>query len=339
MNIRSAEINEKEKWNRFVLTNETGSLFQSWEWTDFISAQREKAWRLIVEENNEWLAVIFLYKGFLKFKQPFLYAPRGPVSADSIDNDLKEKIFSKLMNYIDNVAREENALYFQLDPLTGNVRWLEIFDRFGFVKSARDAQPRHTLILDIRKSEEELLNQMHQKTRYNIRLAQKKGVEIMVDNNRFKEFHELLKKTESRKNITLYEQDYFEKLLKYPFAKLYLAKFEGKIIAANIMVEFGNVTTYLFGATDYEFRSLMAPHLLQWQAMKDAKERGIYFYDFGGAAPKEAKGHEENWFGFTKFKMGFSPAAEITEYVGSFEKVYAPVKLGIYRMLKKISNR
>lgn len=336
MQVREALDNEKEKWNEFVRRKDGGSFLQSWEWSDFMATQKEKIWRLVIEEENEWQAVFFMFKAKLKLGPSILYGPRGPIVKEKLKvKNYKLKAFQWLVKSIDLIAEQEEAMWFQADPLSGDEEWCKIFDELGFVKSSRDIQPRHTLVLDIRKSEDELLAQMHQKTRYNISVARKHRVEVSVDNSRFKEFYELLKDTEARQKIELFGPDYFKKILQVPFVKLYLAKLNGKVIAANIMVFWNETATYLFGASDYGARQAMAPYLLQWQAIKDAKDAGMWFYDFWGAAPKSAPGREKNWAGFTRFKMGFSPNAEIIEYVGTYEKLYQPVKAGLYRFLRK----
>lgn len=339
MIIREAKVEEKNKWNEFVAKNEGGSFIQSWEWAEFMATHKEKIWRFIVENENDWQAVIFLFKSKLKFGQALLYAPRGPVTIREPVTGNRgncEIVFKIILKKINELAKNEKVMNFMIDPYSEDNDWCRIFDENGFLKSKRDIQPRHTLILDIRKSEEELLKQMHQKTRYNIQLARKKGVEVIVDNAKFKEFYELLKKTEKRQGVEFFGQEYFKNILQLSFVKLYLARFEGEIIAANIMIFWNHMATYLFGASDHDYRNVMAPHLLQWQAIKDAKEQDMWFYDFWGAAPKNVQGREEKWFGFTKFKMGFSPDAEITEYVGTYEKNYSPIKLGLYRYLQKI---
>lgn len=350
MRGREALANEKEKWNEFVRREDGGSFLQSWEWGDFMATQKERIWRFVVEEGNEWLAVFFMFKAKLKLGAGILYGPRGPVICGKIQNfspksqgdfkfqasNFKLEIFKIILEKIDAIAKRENAMWLQVDPMFGNDEWCQLFDELGFVKSAKDIQPRHTLILDIRKSEEELLAQMHQKTRYNISLARKHRVEIIIDNFLFKEFYELLKNTEARQKIKLFGQDYFKNILQVPFVKLYSAKLNGRVVAANIVAFWNDTATYLFGASDYNERSAMAPYLLQWQAIKDAKDAGIWFYDFWGAAPKNAEGREENWTGFTRFKMGFSPNAEITEYVGTYEKLYQPVKAGLHRFLRRV---
>jgi lipid II:glycine glycyltransferase (peptidoglycan interpeptide bridge formation enzyme) len=335
MIIREATINDTDRWNEFVKAQASGSFTQSFDWANFFATHKERVWRFIVEDDTRILGVIFFFRSYLKFNQTILYAPKGPIIADNIA-DFRSAVFKLLVEKIDQVAKEEGALYFQCDPQTRDNSWLELLANNGFTKSARDIQPRHTLILDIRPSIEELQKNMHPKTRYNIRLAEKKGVEIIIDNSKHKEFLELLKKTEQRQKISLYGSDYFKNILQLPFVKLYLAKYNGKYIAANIIIFWNHEATYLFGASDYTFRQIMAPHLLQWQAIKDARRDGYWFYDFWGAAPKNASGREQNWGGFTKFKMGFSPDAEITEYLGTYEKVYNNVATGIYRFLQQI---
>ncbi|MBI5254433.1 peptidoglycan bridge formation glycyltransferase FemA/FemB family protein [Candidatus Falkowbacteria bacterium] len=353
MIIRHATIEDRERWDDFVKENDTGGFTQSWEWGDFLNTQNEKIWRLIVEDDppssrrlaglrrGTCLAVMFLFKSVAKMGQSILYAPRGPVVNDQIPmtNDqsmTNDQCWRLIVEEVDKIAKEEGAMAFQVDPFSEDKSWCGIFDELGFVKCERDILPRHTLMLDLRGDEENLLKQMHEKTRYNIGVAKKHGVEIVADNLMFKEFHELLKKTEARQKVKFYGQNYFKELLKVPFAKLYVAKLDGKIIAANIIICWDNTATYLFGASDHDFRNVMAPYLLQWQAIKDAKRDWFWFYDFWGVAPESSTGKLENWAGFTKFKMGFSPNAEIVEYVGTYEKIYQPIQLGIYRFLQKM---
>lgn len=336
MILREATINDKASWDHFVENNENGSFVQSWGWGDFMATQKDKTWRYVIESDEKIVAVMFMFLSRLKLGQTLLYAPKGPVISSEIN---RKKAWDLFMTTVDHIAAEEKVLTFELDPEVTDPAWLDLYNESGFVKSTLDIQPRHTLILDIRKPDEDLLGQMHQKTRYNIRLAEKKMIRIKVDNNAFKAFHELLKRTEERQRIKLFGVDYFKKLLEMPFASLYLGEYAGKVVAANIMIFWNHTAIYLFGASDYEARAVMAPYLLQWQAMKDAKDMNMWFYDFWGAAPEGVKGQEANWAGFTRFKKGFSPDAEITEYLGTYEKNYQPVKLGLYRFLRKIYKR
>lgn len=354
MQVREANIDDKNQWNEFIRTQAMGSFLQSWEWGEFIATQKEKIWRLIVEDGGKWLAAMFLFKSNLKLGQNILYAPAGPVVRLDAET---QHVASILQQEIDAFAARENILAFQIDVPTNDEKWEKILSDLDFQKSEDDFQPRHTLILDICLPEEELLAQMQQKTRYNIRLAQKKGVTVSIDNTKFKAFYELQKQTRKRQGFTYYTEEYYKKLLESPLAKLYLAEFDGKIVAANIMIFWNDTATYLFGASDYNSRQIMAPHLLQWQAIKDAKRQGMRFYDFWGVLKpiirinfnsnttndanesKKQITKLEKWAGFTRFKGGFAPNVMITEHIGTYEKAYAPVKLGLYRFLRKVYKR
>ena len=335
MNIIQLDENKKDEWNSFVVAN-GGSFLQAYEWGDLRASLHNKIWRFVVEEDGIWLGVLFVYKEDVRLGQSEMLGYHGPVLNIELSREKRFEVFSLFVTKLDGVAKQEKIMGLQLAPMSKDTSWCRDLADKGFVKAKEDSQPRHTLILDIRGEEDELLKQMHTKTRYNIRLAKKKGVEIEVDNSKFKEFWELTKKTRERQNITTFSYHYFEKLLEIPFVKLYLAKKDGKYIGANIMVFWGDIVTYLYGATDYEFRNVMAPYLLQWQAIQDAKDEHKWFYDFWGTSPKDAKCRETNWSGFTRFKMGFSPNGELTEYLGDYEKLYLPVRLGLYRFLRKI---
>jgi len=243
-------INEENKteWDRFVQQNH-GSFLQYWDWGVFRGGQ-QGGWRFAVEDAGQWLMAALVCKMPLQLKQSVLYCPKGPIISNQspISNELVKKAFNLLMIEIDKIAKEQKAAAFQIDPNTNDERWCQILSDAGFDKSMDDYQPRHTLILDLRLSQDEILSQMHQKTRYNINLAKKKQVEVVVDNNSFKEFFELLKKTEKRQKITMFKEQYFKNILKLPFVKLYLAKIGAKIVAANIMIFWGDTATYLFGA-------------------------------------------------------------------------------------------
>lgn len=332
MLVREAQIEEREKWNNFVEEND-GNYLQSWEWADFYATQKDKIWRFVVEsEGKEWKAVVFLFKSKSKIGPAVIFVPRGPVFAAGYE---KIKVFTLLLRRIESLAKEERVGFFQIDIDSNDEALIKVLRDCGFNKAGRDILPRYTLILDLTLAPEEIFAQMHEKTRYNIRVAEKRGIEVFVDNGQLDEFMRLLEKTEKRQKIKLFQRDYFEKMLTVPFVKLYLARLDRKIICANIVLSWGKTATYLFGAFDYEFRSAMAPYLLQWRAICDAKKNGLSAYDFWGVAPEKAEGRLEHWQGFTKFKRGFAPQAALTEYAGTHEKIYWPASVGIHRFLRR----
>jgi peptidoglycan pentaglycine glycine transferase (the first glycine) len=183
---------------------------------------------------------------------------------------------------------------------------------------------------------------MKSKTRYNIKVAQKHGVltrniKHETHNKDIEEFLRLVKVTAKRDGITPHPDDYYRKMFETIPAenlKLYVAEYNNKIIASNIVIFYGNTATYLHGASDNEFRNVMSPYLLQWQAIKDAKKAGIMKYDFGGVK----KSNNNAWSGITKFKTGFSPNIKATEFPGSYDIVLDNLRYSSYRFIQALKS-
>ena len=158
--------NQKEIWNKFVAENNSESFLQAWEWGEFQKNIGRKIFRVGVVENSKLLIVALIVKYNLLFGWSYLYCPRGPVINELRISDL-------LFGEIKKIAKKEGSLFLKIDPP------VEINQEYfsNFKKSSSEIQPQNTLILDITKSEEELLKEMKQKTRYNIRLAKKKELQ------------------------------------------------------------------------------------------------------------------------------------------------------------------
>lgn len=200
-------------------------------------------------------------------------------------------------------------------------------------------QPKEILIVGISGSEEDLLAGMKQKTRYNVRLAEKKGVTVFASREEkyIEEFLRLVKVTAQRDKITAHPENYYRKMFEaipQDVLKLYVAEYQGKIIAANLVLFFGRTATYLHGASDNIHREVMAPYLLQWQAMLDAKKAGYTQYDLGGVKTGDARG--KSWEGISRFKTGFAPDIEPTRFPGCYDIIIKPGRYNLYRTLQKL---
>lgn len=198
-----------------------------------------------------------------------------------------------------------------------------------------------TLLLDLTLSEEELLAQMKQKGRYNIKLAEKKGVTVEVfqpDSEGFEKalyaFYAILKDTSKRDRFSAHTKEYYHRMLEHlgEKAKLYMARCDHKWIGGIIVTSSGECSTYYYGASSNEYRNVMAPYLLQWRAIQDVKKGGFKYYDFLGISSKENDGLE----GVTQFKRQFGgiekDCLKVFEY--PFRKIrYLLIKF--MRFLKK----
>lgn len=336
MEIKQANEQDKNRWNDFVIHSNHGSFLQSWQWGDFQASLGYKIFRFKITEGNKIIATALIIKQNLPYDRCYLYSPWGPVLG--IQN-WNLKIGQNLLEEIKHAANKENAIFLRFEPKI--IKTLGIKIPFGFHKS-HQVQPKNTLILNLEKKENEILAQMHHKARYNIKLALKKGVRIRISNNNQKDlddFYDLLSETARKNKIKIFPNKHYQKLLEIlgqsNMIKLFLAQHQDKIIAAIIVSYFGKEANYLHGASLYQARNLMAPHLLQWEAIREAKKRNCAQYDFWGVAPEGQPKHK--WAGITRFKKGFG--GEVKEFIGSLDLIYQPLWYQAYKIANFFRKR
>ncbi len=299
-----------------------GGLLQSDEWIELLRTEKKEILTVVSDKKNSIHCVVHK----LPVVGKYMYIPR----ACNINENLIDKLLCETKN---------NSLgWLRVDVC--DKKLLDIFDEKGvkYMKAPHDMQPRENLIIDVALSEEELLAQMKSKTRYNIRLAKKKGVKIFYtrDDGYINKFCDLVETTANRKGVTFHDREHYQKMfdsIPSDMMQLYVAEYNGKIIAANIISFYEGVATYLHGATSDEYRNVMAPFLLQWQAIKDAKGKDCQWYDFGGVFLDSDDNGKK---GITRFKLGFSPKTEIFKTLGSYDVILSPIKYNLYRILQKI---
>jgi lipid II:glycine glycyltransferase (peptidoglycan interpeptide bridge formation enzyme) len=340
---------------KFIQTNSPdGGFLQSEEWRKLQELVGRKTFTI---SGNNFHANIIEHK--LPIVGKYFYIPRGPVfchpELDSGSNKKLDSSSEAEMTKIMELAKKNNAGWVRFDPINSQISDIIRENSRVIIKAPHDMQPRELFIFDITKPEAELLAEMKSKTRYNIKLALKHKVLVrVISNDKFlisnkipnsktqnlnfylEEFLRLVKITAKRDKITPHPDTYYSKMFETipeRNLKLYLAEFEGKIIAANIIVFYGKVATYLHGASDNEYRNVMAPYLLQWQAMLDAKEARCDKYDMGGVKTAANSGR---WAGITRFKTGFSTNTEPTKFLGSYDIIIDPLKHNLYRILQRI---
>lgn len=284
------------------------SFLQSKEWEDSQNSIGRKTWRI---------SGALLLRHDLPFGFNYLYCPRP--------DNLKEFFFIEAKN----IARKKNSIFLKIDPVSAGQ--LSIVN----CKLSDSIQPRKTVVIDLRKPESEILSQMREKTRYNIRLAERRGVQVTSDKtgatNYFEKFWRLLQETAKRDGFHTHEKQHYEKLLaiwSQNFSnELFCVEYCGEVLAAAIVNFYGNTATYLHGASSRKDKEVMAPHLLHWRIIQEAKKRGFTQYDFGGI-------DEKKWPGVTRFKLGFG--GEVFEYPPSIDIIYRPILYGAYRLVRNL---
>ena len=206
-------------------------------------------------------------------------------------------------------------------------------------KSPTDVQPPDTVLLPLDKTEEELLSAMKPKWRYNIRLAEKKGVTVKaagaesIDN-----FYKVFMETAARDRIAVHGKGYYKSLLELPAdgshvkTTLYIAEHEGETLAGIITLFTDTEAVYLYGASSDNKRNLMPAYLLQWTASQDAKTFGSKVYDFYGIPPTDDEHHPMH--GLYRFKTGFG--GTVVHRAGSIDMPVKPVFYAFYIFLEKL---
>jgi len=338
MQIIQVSENLKQHWDSFVKTNAAdGGLLQSWAWGDFQKSLDNKIFRLaLINGGGQIQAVLLIIKHELPFEYNYLYCPRGPII-----NILEVEHLNSLFAEIKSIAQEEKSFMVRVDPpwVLGNEKRILDVD---FRKSDYEVQPKCNFIIDITSDQQDILGQMKQKTRYNIGLAKKKGVTVRISDNivDLESFWQLTKQTAKRDGFSSHHKEHYKKMFEIlkedGTMKLFLAEYDHKIIAANLVSFFGQVGTYLHGASSDMYRETMAPYLLQWEAINEARILGCQYYDFGGVDIDGKYGNK--WHGITRFKTGFAEEVKPKEYIGGFELIFNPIIFATYKFIKQIKE-
>lgn len=342
MRARVLDISEEQNWDIFVKKHPLGNIHQSAAWGQFQESipSRGMYFIVVIEDDDKKIiggAMIVKYrlpKGFCWF-----YAPRGPLM-DFQALDLNYQM-GLLLNAIKDLADREKAVFFRIDPLIIDHSTLKYQELLNFRYTKAGFQPQTTLILDLKEKEEALLAQMKPKGRYNIRLAEKKGVEVVCYKNNdevpqgdIDAFYEIFQETTARDGFRGHDKSYYEKmirgLLPMGLGRFYVAKYEGEIIAGMITTQYNDTAIYYYGASSNRHRNVMAPYLLQWTAIKDARAMGLRMYDFLGIASSDNP--SDPWFGITQFKTKFG--GHPVRYRPAMEHAFKPLLYWAYRVLK-----
>ncbi len=284
MRVEIRQIKSGDKvYSEFV--ERYGSIEQSFEWGELQCSipGRPEFYVFGAFLEGELVGSILVIRQEMPFGKTWLWAPRGPVLRDQ-----------EAWPFLREACSGMGDLYLRIEPGVPVEKEFLIFEKNAGISY----MPEDTLMIDLNLDEKAILAQMAQKGRYNIKIAEKAGVEIKKDCD-FEEFYKILQETSARDGFSVHSKDFYEKIP----AVFYGAFFDGKMIAGIFVTYFGDTATYYFGASSNSHREAMAPYLLQWQSIKDAKSAGMKKYDFLGVAPEGESGH--SLAGVTQFKTRF----------------------------------
>lgn len=330
-------VKESEEFENFNKAHKKGHIFQSKPW-----ANLKKDWiREIIIVRDDKGQIIAGMSVLIRWvnKYSLMYSPRGPV-CDMDDLSALKQLYDGAAE----LARKYNAIELKIDPDISDENHNLNMGNAGFTPplNGEFIQPKVVYRMDMGGlSTDEIMEKFHHKTRYNIRLAARKGVTVSQETN-VDEFYRLLLITGERDGFRSRSKEYFQSMLDVmgnDYCRLYVAYYEGKAIAGTIALHSGDKTWYIYGASDNEHRNVMPNYLLQMEMINWAVENKSRIYDFRGVT--DYKG--EILPGLVTFKKGFS--AVETVFPGEYRVIYKPliakgfsIAMNIRKILRKLKK-
>lgn len=329
-----------QAWQEFIDRCSDPHILQSHSWGELKSSF---GWTPSWFVKGDLGAQVLLQSLPLGFK--VAYIPRGPVSASGPVIDHPD--WPGLLNELDEFCQDQRVVFLKLEPdlweqeLDGRS---QPFPDFSF--SSHSIQPPRTLVLSLEETEEQILARMKSKTRYNIRLAAKKGVTAREIKS-LGPFYDLLQGTSDRADFGIHTREYYQRTYQIfgpsGACAVFLAEFEGIPLASIMVFRFGDRSWYFYGASSNQHRELMPTYLVQWEAMRWAKEQGCKTYDLWGVPDQDFEVLEEGFtarsdglWGVYRFKRGFG--GELLRASGPWDKVYNAPLYALYKIRTRLQG-
>lgn len=317
------------EWNRFLQAHPDAHLLQTGEWGELKSAFGWEVVRVVTSQAGAQILFRKLPLGFA-----IAYIPKLTFSGQ------RAALGEKFWIEIEAVCKRHRAIFLKIEPDDWEDQNINL--PASFILSKQNIQPPRTIIVDIRGSEEEILARMKQKCRYNIRLAEKKGVTVRAWDD-LDSFYKMIQVTGGRDGFGVHSLEYYRGAydLFHPtgMCELLVAEFGGKALAALLAFARGRRAWYIYGASNDEERNRMPTYLLQWEAMRWAKARGCQEYDLWGVPDEDEATLEAHFehrndglWGVYRFKRGFG--GELKRAAPAIDQIYNPwlYKFYLWRM-------
>jgi lipid II:glycine glycyltransferase (peptidoglycan interpeptide bridge formation enzyme) len=310
--ITIKSVEEEKDWEAFLAKHEEANFLQSWYWGEFHKALNKTIVRTGFYKGGNLIGVMLSIVEDAR-RGRYITVPAGPI-IDWENNNLVEKFISE----IKYIAKLNKCVFVRVRPqLLANDFAKNLFKKYGFVDAPMHLHAELTTQLDITKSTDEIIAKMRKATRYEIKKAEKLGIQVdkTSDPKAIKTFYDLEIETSKRQGFVPFSFQFLNEQFKV-FAKagkalLYTAKYKGDILAQAFVIFYGQEAAYHYGASTLNGRRFPGAYLIQWNAIKDARDRGIKRYNFWGVAPLEQTGHR--FYGVSVFKRGFG--GEDVEYL------------------------
>jgi peptidoglycan pentaglycine glycine transferase (the first glycine) len=321
--VRVTEVTERDLWNKALLKLPYNHVLQSYEWGQFKARYGWEPLRLLFEEDGlARAAASVLRRKFPHLPLCIMYVPKGP-ALDYSDEELLKFVLTTL----EETARRYHAIFIKIDPdvcledpSSPSAQVTTTLKSRGWQLSSEQIQFRNTVLIDLTQEEDELLKAMKSKTRYNVRLAGRRGVEVRLGGlGSLPLFYEMYVETSSRDEFIIrpfaYYRDAWQTFIEANLAQLFIAEYEDQPLAGLILFRFGSKVWYMYGASSALHRNLMPNHFLQWEAMRWAKAQGCTVYDLWGAP--DVPDETDPLWGVYRFKEGFG--GQFVRHIGAYD--------------------
>jgi lipid II:glycine glycyltransferase (peptidoglycan interpeptide bridge formation enzyme) len=302
------------------------SLLQSNLWANF-----KKKYGWVVHE----IEGVKIFERRLPFHRSFFYIPELTSSQHSLFG------IRELLKKIWPLAKKRKAIFVRIEPLEHDQKIKNHFKNIGLKRAFEELQPWHRQWINLKHAEEEILQKMKPKGRYNIRLASRKGVKVVKsrDPKDIEILYKLYQATAKREGFSPRTKEYFVDLFHSLLVKdhglLFIAYYEGGADAALLVTFYDKIASYLYGGSSRKHKNVMSPYLLHWEAIREAKKRGMHIYDMLAIAPRDDPKHKH--YGLRRFKQQFG--GREVHLVGGWDKVYSKFWYFLFKMVEKIRRR
>jgi peptidoglycan pentaglycine glycine transferase (the first glycine) len=330
MQVRVLTEKDRTAWDDFVASQKDSQILQSYEWGEFKSKLGWDHFVVAVEDAGQIKAGMSVLSRKLPIlKKNIFYAPRGPVVPFSDTGSI-----NALIDGVCVEAALRNAIALKIDPEIDDKDGtaIDILKNKGFIRQHKQVQPRTTYFLDLTKGLDELLMSFEEKTRYNIRLAEKKGVKVREDSTQggIEVFYKIYRETSKRDVFLIHPQSYYMKLkeclIDRGLANVFIAEYQGIPVASLFAFRFGDRVWYMYGASINDYRNVMPNHALHWHLIKWAKEKGLKVYDLWGIPSSPDEKHP--LYGVYRFKKGFNGA--VRAWIGAYDLPFEPISYTLF---------
>lgn len=355
MDLRKISDNQKTQYNKLVT-----HVIQSWEWGEFRESMGLRVLRYGLYSDGKLKIAFQITLHAIPFTNKYVgYLPKGPFPDKELTEALKK------------IAKEQNCAFIKVEPnipasvipsaseeSVSKPRDFSALPRNdkliaqNFHPSPKPLFTKYNFIIDLTKSEEELLKNMHHKTRYNIRVAQKHGVivEERTDDEAFEIYLKLYFETTRRQDYHGHNEEYHKKvwqtLKDSGMAKILVAFYKKEPLTAWMLLNFKDNLYYPYGGSSKSHSEVMANNIICWEAIKLGKKLGLKTFDMWGALGPNANSNDP-WYGFHRFKQGYD--GKLVEYIGTYDLVLnwpiylaftaidklMPLKVFLLKLLKK----